>query len=456
MIDELKNSPAYTNDAYKRQSKALEIVSDVYDGTDALVAKGTIYLPQEERESMKAYDIRLQRATFYNAYKRTIAGLVGMVFRKNPVLSAGVVREIKFQTENIDLQGNHLDVFSKQLFEKAVNHGHALILVDMPPRLSQGATLADERAAGRRPYWQIYEKGQVVNFQTETVNGKVQLIQVTLKEIARETDGRFGEKRLTRYRVLMPGKWEIWEQRGSDQQPILVKDGETNLSDIPLVPIYAAKRGILESKPPLLDLAYQNLRHYRLTSDLDRILHKASVPILYFVNRDTGKKAETISPDAAIDVSENGSVGWAEITGTSIDKAQEEIKNVEGRMAALGLSVIAEQPKSARTATETVVDYEAETSELASMARSLQDGLEIALDYHAQFLGAKPGNGGEITVNKDFTQLTLDAQTLGFYSNMVAANQLSLETLWSVLQRAEKLPDDFDVEVEKERLSAVV
>ena len=228
------------------------------------------------------------------------------------------------------------------------------------------------------------------------------------------------------------------------------------LATIPLVAIYTDRKSYFESKPPLLDLAYQNLRHYRLTSDLDRILHKASVPILYFVGRDTTKASETISPDAGIDVDTGGAVGWAEIQGSSIDKAQEEIAKVEGRMAALGLSVIAEQPKSARTATESVMDYDAETSELSSMARALQDGLEAAFGFHAQFMGLEMAAGGSVGINKDFSQLSLDAQTLQSYSNMVAAGQVSLDTLWSIMQRAEKLPEEFDAELEKERIAQLI
>lgn len=451
MADTLKDSPAFECAAYQRQAKSLELVSDTYTGTEALIAKDQKYLPQEERESDKAYRIRLKRATFYNAYARTVAGLVGMVFRKNPRLGEDVPDAIKTLAENIDLQGNHLDVFAKELFTDA-HKGHSFILVDMPPKLAAGSTLADERAAGRRPYWTMYGKEQVINWRTETKGGAPRLVQVTLRERPVEPDGRFGEREFKRYRVLRPGSYEIWEQREDQKEPVLISDGQTNLMEIPLVPIYTGKTGFFESRPPLLDLAFQNLRHYRLVSDLDRILHKASVPILYFVNRDTTKNVETISPDTGFDVGEGGAVGWAEIQGGSISSAQTEITNVEGRMAALGLSVIAEQPRSARTATESVMDYEAESSELSTWARSLEDGLEMAVDYTAQFLGMKAGDGGSVEVNKDFTRMLLTSADIAMYSEMVAAGQLDIETLWALMQRAEKLPDDFNPDEAKERI----
>jgi hypothetical protein len=454
MTDELKDLPSYKNDVHQRQLKSLQMVSDLFEGTETVVAGGEKYLPREPSESEIAYKTRLGRATFYNAYGRTIAGLVGMVFRKNPVLGENVPAAIRMHAENIDMQGNHLDVFAKELFQRAVNTGHCFILVDMPPPLDKKKFSAtDERKMGRRPYWQTYHKGQVLNFQTQTRGGEVRLAQVTLEEVACVPQGRFGEKKVTRYRVLMPGGWEIWQKNENDEHPVKVLDGQSSITEIPLVPIYTGKKAFFESRPPLLDLAYQNLDHYQLRSDLKRILHKASVPIFYTAGLDTEKlKKLKISPDQGIHVDVNGTVGWAEIQGTSIAAAQQEIANVEGRMAALGLSVIAEQPKSAKTATESVMEYEAESSELSSFARSLKDGLEMACDYHNQFLGAKPGSAGNVTVNKDFSQLRLSAQDISMYSQMVAAGQLSIDTLWSVLQRAEKLPDDFNADIEKQRL----
>ena len=88
-----------------------------------------------------------------------------MVFRKEPKLGKDVPKIIRGReeaegqsklegwAENIDLAGTHWTVFAKEVFADALRDGHSFIYVDMPPKLPDAATLADEREAGRRPYW---------------------------------------------------------------------------------------------------------------------------------------------------------------------------------------------------------------------------------------------------------------------------------------------------------------
>src|SRR5215467_9940170 len=157
------DSPAYQCADYMTQLADWQIVNDVLKGTRQLrrIQTGyqspdsTAYLPQEPAESPKAYQNRLRKSVFWNAYKRTIQGLTGMVFRKNPQLAEDVPQRIKLLTEDIDLEGSHFDTFSKEVFKAALNDGHTFILVDMPQSVTSrnpAATLADERQAGLRPY----------------------------------------------------------------------------------------------------------------------------------------------------------------------------------------------------------------------------------------------------------------------------------------------------------------
>lgn len=44
-------------------------------------------------------------------------------------------------------------MFARDLFEDGLNDGHVHIFVDRQRRGAEVQTLADERAAGERPYW---------------------------------------------------------------------------------------------------------------------------------------------------------------------------------------------------------------------------------------------------------------------------------------------------------------
>lgn len=467
------NSPAYESQAYRAQLNELGIVQDCFDGINAVPGyhgSARSYLPKEEGESPEAYAIRLRRSTFWNAYRRTITGLVGMAFRKSPVLQSSVPPLIKDQMENVDLMGSHLDVFAKEIFQWSFE-GHAAILVDMPKSITNdkpNATLADERAAGMRPYWSMVRKGQIVNAISEQVGGAVRLLQVTIKECIGERDGKYGSAVVTQYRVLYRGGWELW-RAVEGKAPQLIDEGNSFVKEIPLVLLPMRSAGFWVSRPVLLDLAFENLRHYRLQSDLDHILHVANVPILCEIGGDSGNDLEqltaggkltdapgekpkrTISPNALYQVGHGGDLKYVEHAGSAIGKCQEEIKTARGNAAALGLSVLLEQaPTVASTATANVLGYESETSELAGMVRTEEDAVERAFEFQAEYL--QLDTGGKVKFNREFTRMRLDGQAISGLSMMVKDGGLSLETMWSILELGSLLPADFDPEKEKTRL----
>ena len=472
MALEQLDTPAYQSPDFKAQVSDWQLVNDVFKGTSGVQQNrsgfplaGSTYLPREPKESNAAYQIRLKRSVFWNAFRRTVQGLTGMIFRKNPQLGEDVPEQIQTLTENIDLEGNHIDTFSKDVFRTSLVDGHSFILVDMPEvAMGAEATLADEQEMGVRPYWCKVNKNQVVNWQSVTEAGKTELVQVSIREQVVEQDGQYRQKQVTQYRVLRPGLFEIYRRAingTAENQWEIFKQGTTSLDFIPLIPVYTNRTAFMVSDPPLLDFARENLRHYRLQSDLDHILHVANVPILTAIGRDKsmddpegkGQQFE-IGPNSVLDLPVGGDLKYVEHAGTAIDKAQGEIDRSRANMAALGLLLLAQKPQARATATESVLDYEAESSELAGMARSLEDALELALDYTGQFLGLGEGNGGTIKVNRDFVHTHLDAQTITTLTNMVAADQITLETLWKMLEEAEILPEDFDAEAEKKELDS--
>lgn len=474
MAEDLKNQPNYTNAAYRKMERGWTVMRDTCGGTLHLRDKGTAYLPQEPAEKNEHYGVRLSRAIFFNAVERTLHGLVGMVFRKEPKLSEDVPEiirgreaaegqsKIEGQWENIDNAGTHGAVFCKEVFTDAVRDGHAAILVDMPPPLPPGATLDDERRSGRRPYWVSYKAEQIINWRTRVINGETKLDLIVFKECSQEADGLYGEQEVTRYRVLRPGSWELYREiKGEGNKADIVPDpdsprGKTTLPEIPVAIVYSRKLGTLVSQPPLLDLALTNVAHYQKYSDASTYLHIASRPILWFRNRDKSKKVESIGAYTFFDVGENGEVSFAETTGAALEAASNDIKDLEGRMAVMGLSVVEgkSKPQAPTTATEEILDHVRSESDLATAARSLQDAIELCLKFHAQYLDKSATSGGSVELGATIEELTLTPQELQTYSGMVASKQLSLDSLWALMARAGKLPEDFDAEKEKDAIKA--
>ena len=456
------------------------IMADVTAGTLHLRKCDTYnaysYLPPEPGEKPEHYAYRKRRAILFAATARTLNGLVGMVFRKEPKLGDDVPEfirgreaaegqtKVEGQWENIDNAGTHGSVFCKEVFTDAMRDGHSAILVDMPPPLGEGATLADEKAANRRPYWVRYKAKQIINWRTSMRDGQMRLDLIVFKEEGQEPDGEYGEKEVTKYRVFrrdaLGVRWGLFREEktpGGQMEPIFEDGGPVSLDEIPVALIYSRKDGWLMSRPPLLDIALINVAHYQKYNDFSIYIHIASRPLLWFRARDTSKPVETVGAYTYFDVGDNGEVAFAETTGAALAAASEDIKDLESRMAVLGLAIVEgkSQPQPETTATEEVLDHVREESELATAARSLKDGMELCLRFHNQYFTPTATTGGSVELGATIEEMTIPPQELQAYSNIVGANQLSLETFWKILDKAGKLPADFDpkkeqAQVEKE------
>lgn len=407
------NQPDYQCAAAREMVGDICYVRDTEKGTRHLRSRRTEYLPREEAETDKAYEIRLSRAVMVNFFCRALNALVGLVFKESPKLSEDVPdvmagREatdtqstIEGQLEDCDLAGTHWTVFIKELFKDAMRDGHSFLLTEMPPPLAEGATRADEIAANRRPYWVKYTADQAVNWRIDS-RGRLQ--QVTLMECSLEPDGEYGEQMVYRYRVLRPGSWELYRKVKDDNgaETLVTEDsGFTSLTEIPLSVCYGRYCAPMQSKPPLLDLAVVNIAHFNELSDYRIYLHICSRPILFAAGRDTTKNAPQLSAYSLVDVKDGGNVGYAETSGSALGAARQDLKDMEEHMGVLGLQMVTEQTSGDKTATEERGDQIKELSELATAAQSLHDCIERALGFWAEYLGLDSGGSVELAVKPE-------------------------------------------------------
>lgn len=443
-MEDKTNQPDYHNPAYDQMSPAWQIVSDVSGGTLVMRKAAKTYLPQEPGEQDASYQRRLGRSVFFNAYSRTRDALVGMVFKSDPELDEDVPDRIKKDSENIDLAGSHFDVFAKELFTDAFE-GHAFILVDMQPKLPDGSTLADEKATGRRPFWVKYKASQALNWRTAQVNGETILTQITFEEKTTEPKGKFGQEEVCRYRVFrLEGQTVLWElyrktknDQGSDEIVLENQDTVTPLTRIPVAVVYGNRTGMLQSTPPLLDLAYLNIAHWQEYSDYRNILHVAQVPLLARIGANQEQQKVAVGVQSTVDVDVNGDVKWIEIQGKGIEAGRSELQDLEQRMALMGLSMLSQKTDSNVTATEIKSNNLQESSDLSTMARSLQDALETALGFHVQYLGMGADEGGSVKLGVAESDLVLDAQMVTALITAVNSQPplLTAETFLNILQR---------------------
>src|SRR5690606_23747883 len=172
--------------SYLASIEAVETCRAVYGGTRTMRQAGERFLPRFPLEEDDAYEDRLARAVLYNAFKRTVKGLTGMAFRKDPVLEDDVPVEIRGQeadpdtgqelvignAENIDVAVLHLSVFSRDVFEAKLIGGHTFMFVDWWCA-DDARSRAEEREA--RLYWVHILRSQVIRWRAESYGGRTVL-----------------------------------------------------------------------------------------------------------------------------------------------------------------------------------------------------------------------------------------------------------------------------------------
>lgn len=452
--------PDYVNELCERQHADVAFIRDVYAGTKHLRKKGQAYLPKHSAEEDEDYNRRLLRATLFNGVRRTAKGLVGMIYARDPVTDE-VTERIQPLLENIDLTGRALPIFARDVTLDSILDGHGAIVVEHPPKLKvttasgeeREPTLADERAAKLRPYAVQVRKSDVINVQWEMVNGEPFLTLFVYREQATESVGRFGERTVERFRVLRPGSYEVWqqEQENGKLKWVLVEDGLTSLSYVPAIPAYADQVGVWESCPPLIDLAHENIDHYVNRNEHKMSLARARIPMPVFTNAtEDGVKW---GANYSIKLEGDGaSAMMLESSGAALEESRMDIKDTETRMAALGLSMLVRETRAAETEGAKRIDKSESDSQLAVIARGIQDALDMMLWMMGDYMGIERESVGHIELNDDFADYEISPQMLRAMLDARAENRITNETLWTFMQKGKLLPEDFDAKDEAELL----
>lgn len=423
------------NTAWVNMEPHWVLIETLMTGTYGIRKKHRTYLPQEPRELDEAYDNRLMRSVLAPFYARLERMLAGMLTRK-PVRLSDVADVITEQLFDVDLQGNDLNVWTYETARKCIRYGHVGVLVDAPAAGQNG-----------RPYWVTYTPRDIVGWRYEMENGRQRLTQLRLVEKIVVPDGLYGEKEVEQVRVLTPGAFEI-HQKNQRGEFVVVDEGRTSLSEIPFSVAYSNRLGVLESRPPLADIAELNLKQYQVQSDLDNQLHISAVPMLAFYGFPQATEEVSAGPGEAIAFPAEGRAEYIEPGGRSYEAQFKRLDQIAQQINELGLAAVLGQKLSAETAEAKKIDRSQGDSTMMVIAQQMQDLIDNCLVFHAEYMQER--NAGSSFVNRDFLASRLEPQEIQALLQLYSAGSITQKTLLDQLAEGEVLGDEFDVEEELE------
>jgi len=425
-----------------------EIIDDIVAGPARIRSKGDAYLPKYEAEEDPEYKRRLASAPWRPEFVDALEALASKPFGKEVSLEDGASARVKALSEDIDARGNNLTAFARGTFKSGIAKGMSAILVDYPT-MAPGATLADERKSGARPYWVSVRAEDILALYTAFVDGKEIVTHVRLRENSVERVG-FDEVCVERVRIIEPGKWEVWEK--GEKGFAKIDEGTMTLPQVPLALFWTGEReGTQFVRPPLRALADMQIELYRKLSRQDEIETYAGSPMLQGQGiappgptdpkLQVGPKRILLAPPGA----EGQTTGWSYVSPDAalLKEIREGIETVVSDMRRLGMQPMT-QKSGTVTATATSVESAKAHSVVESWAVGLKDVLEQAFVFTAQWLGE--AEKAEVSVNTDFS-VELNAQApLTALKDARASGDLSHRDYLYGLRRFGVLPPDADIE----------
>lgn len=404
-----------------------DLIRDCIEGSQKIKKAQDKYLPIPNAEdggeltTGSRYQAYLKRAVFYNVTKRTLAGLIGQVFLRDPVSEYPTLLDpLK---DDFSGSGVSMDQFAFMATGENIAYGRLGVLIDYPD-VDVPATQADLQSGKVRPAVLMYPSRSIINWRTIVKNGREILSLVVIFEQAIIDDDGFEQLYQDVWRVLSLDKdglyqVQLYEKTSGNfsvSETYFPKDAKGNrLTEIPFTFVGVFNNNASVDEPPMYDMAELNIAHYRNSADYEEACFLCGQPTLalsgltedWVNNVMNGKVA--LGSRGAIMLPTNGKAELIQAQENTMPKEAMDAK--ERQMVALGAKLV-EQKTVQRTLGEAELENTAETSILGSIAKNVEKAMVFALTWCARFVGADE-NGIKYELNTEFDLTQLDFNERG-------------------------------------------
>ena len=413
------------------------------------------YLPQEQGEPRDAYAGRIGRSSYPSTYRDSIRSFAGLLSRFQLVDAPA---SLEGAENDVDMRGSSLRRFLTEVDQYVLRDGAAAVLVEMPPQDPNINSRIEEIRSGRRPYLVLLKRDQVINWRSHLEAGREVLDLVVVRLEEEVADGDYGTKTDEVFLVMVPGafrKVRLQVAKNGTYNEEVLEEGTTSLSEIPISWVGASSNMMGESDVAMDGLAQLSIEHMQLRSDLAELIHKCALPAGVRIGDsllpDGTPKPLTIGPNSVLDLPEGGEFKWAEISGGSLQRHQEEVLHVEKLMKEASLSFLWGDGGN-RTATEAALASSQVSSQIRALIEGKMSAIRQVLHYWTQYTGEKMNADAGITMNDSLVSRPLEAndvaQLVSLNTNSLVSHQTTLEEL----QRGGILDPDMNIDEELERI----
>lgn len=460
MPDPVKDSksPATTSDAYDTMLPKWQRIATLLEGTLAMRDAGRDYLPQHPGESNPAYDERLNRATLLNMLQFTLDAWAGKPFSKPVSVGDDVPSELVNLLDNVDLQGNSINIFARDWFRDGLAKGFSHVLIDFPRKTLTNTgfprTIEDDRIDKIRPYLVHIPPENLIFAYGEIIDGVERLTHARIREVETVLDG-FIEREINKIKCIENGLVTIYEEVFDPKTKkfiwIQTDQWTYDLPYIPLITFYADRQGFMLSKPPLSDLADLNIAHWQSRSDQTAVLTVARFPILA-LNGAIDETKLVVGPNQWLNCPDPaGRYYYVEHSGKAIEAGRQHELDLEDLMSQYGATFLRRRPGGA-SATARALDSAETTSPLQDVSMRFGDALQMVMRVMGDWLGL--ADVGTFSVLTDFRVLDNGGVRLTTLDNARNRYDISGLRYTGELKRFGVLDEDYNFDQDQAQIKS--
>lgn len=446
--------------AYDAMTNRWWKMETILGGTEPMREAGDDMAPRHEHESETNYDERITGNVLFNMVDLTLRTWVGRPFANQIQYSEDFSKHLVPLMDDVDLNGNNLDVYARQWFRQGVAKAFSHTLVEFPRsagRLMEGKrSLADDDAQNIRPYLVHILPEQLIFGLADRRDGKEVLTHIRIAENIVELNG-WEEKITAQIRVLELDWINVGGDRDDDpidmvqkvrvdihrknerDEWVVVEFWHMDIDYIPLETFYADRTGFLTGRSPLDDLADLNIRHWQSMSDQISILTVARFPMLACSGGDDEESKLVIGPKEWLYTPDPAArFYYVEHKGAAIEAGDRDLLNLEKRMQSYGAEFAKDRPDR-ESASARNLDTSEATSPLQDVAYRFNDAMNNALRMMSDWM--RKTHTGTASVPTEFTSPEAsELQTL--YTTWIEGG-LTTEEYLKELQRRGVLSEEF-------------
>jgi hypothetical protein len=452
----MRNVPAWTHHNYQYWYPDWKMMRDTFLGEREIKNEGPLYLPIMEAMQDDEYHAYKERATFYNAVNRTVGALHGTIFRRRMRVT-GVPKKYEDRIKQFTRTGMNMHMFAK------------VVAIDVLLMGRYGALL-DMGKSGGDPYVVPYSAENIMDWELGIVDERIVLTRLTLRELHTTTQQNGPNtivKDYAAYRVLElkrgkyvqsyykrndanaePGK----ESDLAEGYPVTPKRLGKALDFIPFTFFGSMTNEANIERPPLLDVGYLNISHYRSYADLEHGRFYTGFPI-YYAQSSSGEAGDfEIGPSRVWVVQQGDKPGILEFNGQglkflteALDQKEQQISSLGGRMLGIRAGGTSESDNQVR------LKERNEQSLLLNISSAMDESMTKLVNWWIWWAG-ETNPKAEVELNKDFLLENIGARELRAIHSMYLDGLLPIDVLYEYLRKSEVIPDYMDLDEFKKLL----